>query len=131
MNTLRNMLKSRILLSQNWHFVELWLLEIRHFQFLICLGKRKRVSFSICTGIWNKNPHFCKVVEKLGTIQWNGMLVHDLLPNRIIFFYLWSLANKKLRFLLIIRKLKLYFSITKPCGGGFEATVFNQEWLIY
>ena len=28
---------------------------------------------------------------------------------------------------LIIQKLKLDFSITKPCRDQFEATVFNQE----
>ena len=27
-------------------------------------------------------------VEGLGTIQWNGLLVHNFLPNRMIFFHL-------------------------------------------
>ena len=34
-------------------------------------------------------------------------------------------------FLLIIQKRKLDFSITKPCREQFEATVFNQVWLLY
>ena len=32
---------------------------------------------------------------------------------------------------LIIQKRKLDFSITKPCKYKFEATVFNQERLLY
>ena len=31
---------------------------------------------------------------------------------------------------LIFQKLKLDFSITKPCRCQFEAAVFNQEWPI-
>ena len=64
-----------------------------------------------------------KVVEGLGTIQWNGILVLD--------FTIWSLDNKKLCFLLIIQKLKIYFSITKPSRFSLEDAGFNQERLLY
>ena len=72
-----------------------------------------------------------KVVEGLGTIQWNGILVHDFFPNWIFFFHLWSLDNKKLHFLLIIQKRKIYLSITKPCRFSFEDAGFSQELLLY
>ena len=70
-----------------------------------------------------------KAVEGLGTLQWNGILVLDFLPNWTIFFHYymveWSLSNKKLSFLLIIpTEIRVF---TKPCGSQFEAAVLTKS----
>ena len=82
---------------------------------------------------------YIKVVEGLGTCQCNGILVYDFLSNRMIFFHFSSTWFSNLQVTnnafsadqLIIQKRKLDFSITKPCRDQFEATVFNQERLLY
>ena len=59
-----------------------------------------------------------KAVKGLGTLWWNVILLHDILPKWMIFFGFFYLAvkcsfrNKKLCFLLILPTQKLDFSIT-------------------
>ena len=51
------------------------------------------------------------------------LISNDFLPNS----YGLVVSNKKICFLLIFQKRKLYISITKPCRYELEAVTFNQE----
>ena len=76
-----------------------------------------------------------KTVEGLGTILWNGISVHDFLPNWIIFFHFLStwmsdLYITKIAFSFNAQQLKTdvsLFSITEPCRFSFEQRFLIQS----
>ena len=74
--------------------------------------------------------------HKYGTLNRVIRVVHDFLPNWMIFFHLSSKWCRQQKILfsadwLIIQKRKLYFSITKQCRYLFKTGIFNQEQLLY